>query len=152
MTVLPRITSAPTLSKRFDLCCLRNWYQAKGRNLVALIFFAQIAALQLIGAANAWAGELYPIDRKGVVERSDIILQKPNVSPSEAMPLGNGRLGVAVWAQDGFTAQLNRGDTFRNACRPAKSFFRLYQSSRKHRTTRAGSIFTPQSLNRVEGG
>ena len=28
------------------------------------------------------------------------------------MPLGNGRLGIAVWAQDGYTAQLNRGDTF----------------------------------------
>ena len=120
MTVLPRITSAPTLSKQFDLCCLRNWYQAKGRNLVALIFFAQIAALQLIGAANACAGELYPIDRKGVVERSDIILQKPNESPTEAMPLGNGRLGVAVWAQDGFTAQLNRGDTFPERLSPGQ--------------------------------
>ncbi|HYK36246.1 glycosyl hydrolase family 95 catalytic domain-containing protein [Alloacidobacterium sp.] len=28
------------------------------------------------------------------------------------MPLGNGRLGLAVWTQDGYTAQLNRGDTF----------------------------------------
>lgn len=27
------------------------------------------------------------------------------------MPLGNGRLGVAVWSADGFTAQLNRSDT-----------------------------------------
>ena len=27
------------------------------------------------------------------------------------MPLGNGRLGVAVWSADGFTAQLNRADT-----------------------------------------
>ena len=27
------------------------------------------------------------------------------------MPLGNGRLGVAVWAEGGFTAQLNRADT-----------------------------------------
>jgi len=29
----------------------------------------------------------------------------------EAMPLGNGTLGAAVWAEDGFTAQLNRADT-----------------------------------------
>ena len=28
------------------------------------------------------------------------------------MPLGNGRLGLAVWAQEGYTAQLNRADTF----------------------------------------
>lgn len=28
------------------------------------------------------------------------------------MPLGNGRLGVAVWAADGMTIQLNRSDTF----------------------------------------
>jgi len=27
------------------------------------------------------------------------------------MPLGNGRLGVAVWSADGLTAQLNRADT-----------------------------------------
>jgi hypothetical protein len=27
------------------------------------------------------------------------------------MPLGNGRLDVAVWSGDGFTAQLNRADT-----------------------------------------
>ncbi len=54
----------------------------------------------------------YLIHRREVVERSDIILQRPNVLPASAMPLGNGRLGVAVWAQDGFTAQLNRGDTF----------------------------------------
>jgi hypothetical protein len=47
-----------------------------------------------------------------VVERSDIILQRPNQTPQEAMPLGNGRLGIAVWAQDGLTVQLNRGDTF----------------------------------------
>jgi hypothetical protein len=29
----------------------------------------------------------------------------------EAMPLGNGALGAAVWAEDGFTAQFNRADT-----------------------------------------
>jgi hypothetical protein len=28
------------------------------------------------------------------------------------MPLGNGNLGVAAWAANGFTAQLNRNDTF----------------------------------------
>lgn len=51
-------------------------------------------------------------DRRGLVERSDIILQRPNQKNTEAMPLGNGKLGVAVWSQDGFTAQLNRADTY----------------------------------------
>jgi alpha-L-fucosidase 2 len=38
-------------------------------------------------------------------------LGQPNTSPAEAMPMGNGRLGIAVWAAGGFTAQLNRADT-----------------------------------------
>ncbi len=50
-------------------------------------------------------------DVPGIVRRSDIILQRANAKPEEAMPLGNGRLGVAVWAEDGFTAQFNRADT-----------------------------------------
>ena len=36
------------------------------------------------------------------------------------MPLGNGRLGAAVWAEDGFTAQLNRGDTFPHRLSPGQ--------------------------------
>lgn len=62
--------------------------------------------------STAWNQGTFHVERKGVVERSDIILQKPNEQPQQAMPLGNGRLGIAVWAQDGYTAQLNRGDTF----------------------------------------
>jgi hypothetical protein len=49
--------------------------------------------------------------RRGIVERSTIVLERPNEKPVEAMPLGNGRLGAAVWAQDGLTVQLNRADT-----------------------------------------
>jgi hypothetical protein len=57
------------------------------------------------------------VDVAGVVGRSDTVLQRPNLSATEALPLGNGRLGVAVWSADGLTAQLNRGDTmpFRRA-------------------------------------
>jgi len=51
------------------------------------------------------------VDVAGVVGRSDIVLQRPNFSHNEALPLGNGRLGVAVWSEGGFTAQLNRSDT-----------------------------------------
>ncbi|WP_263381485.1 glycosyl hydrolase family 95 catalytic domain-containing protein [Granulicella arctica] len=61
---------------------------------------------------TAWRDGSFHIERKGIVERSDVILQKPNLLPQQAMPLGNGRLGLAVWAENGYTAQLNRGDTF----------------------------------------
>jgi len=50
-------------------------------------------------------------DVPGVVGRSDICLGQPNLQANQAMPLGNGRLGVAVWSADGLTAQLNRVDT-----------------------------------------
>ncbi len=46
-----------------------------------------------------------------MIGRSDIVLERPNSEPSQAMPLGNGRLGVAVWSANGLTAQLNRVDT-----------------------------------------
>jgi alpha-L-fucosidase 2 len=36
------------------------------------------------------------------------------------MPLGNGRLGVAVWSADGLTAQLNRNDTLPDRLSPGQ--------------------------------
>jgi alpha-L-fucosidase 2 len=60
---------------------------------------------------TAWKSGHFVVDTAGLVGRSDIVLGHPNSEPAEAMPLGNGRLGVAVWAANGFTAQLNRGDT-----------------------------------------
>jgi alpha-L-fucosidase 2 len=53
----------------------------------------------------------FQVDVPGVIGRSDIVLGKANLEPGEAMPLGNGSLGVAVWSAEGFTAQLNRNDT-----------------------------------------
>jgi hypothetical protein len=44
------------------------------------------------------------------VARANIFVGQPNVLASQAMPLGNGRLGAAVWAADGLTVQLNRVD------------------------------------------
>ena len=54
---------------------------------------------------------LFKIDTQGIVRRSDIVLKRPNTMTQEAMPLGNGTLGAAVWAENGFTAQFNRADT-----------------------------------------
>ncbi|MET3653509.1 glycosyl hydrolase family 95 catalytic domain-containing protein [Dyella japonica] len=47
----------------------------------------------------------------GEVSRSDIAIGQPNVLPSQAVGLGNGKLGAAFWAADGLTIQLNRIDT-----------------------------------------
>ena len=60
---------------------------------------------------TAWKGGHFAVDAAGLLSRSDIVLGAPNTKPGEAIPMGNGRLGIAVWAADGFTAQLNRADT-----------------------------------------
>lgn len=60
---------------------------------------------------TAWKDGHFVVDAGGLVSRSDIVLSSANRLPAEAMPLGNGRLGVAAWAAEGFTAQLNRADT-----------------------------------------
>jgi len=74
--------------------------------------------LSLVGSINvmaqdttAWKGGHFAIDTARLVSRSDIVLGRPNDAPAEAMPMGNGRLGIAVWSAEGFTAQLNRADT-----------------------------------------
>jgi len=63
------------------------------------------------GATTAWKGGSFHLDTPGVIGRSDIVLSRPNTKANQAMPLGNGRLGVAVWSEDGLTVQLNRVDT-----------------------------------------
>ena len=97
-----------------------NWAygnaEIRSKSLLVILFAALLASpsanAQSMGPETARSNGQYRIERQGIVERSDIVLQSPNEKPSEAMPLGNGRLGVAVWAEDGLTAQLNRGDTF----------------------------------------
>lgn len=74
----------------------------------------------LSATSTAWQDGRFHIDVPGVLHRSDIFLGRPNTQPGEAMPLGNGRLGVAVWAADGFTAQLNRADTLPDRLSPGQ--------------------------------
>jgi hypothetical protein len=52
------------------------------------------------------------MDTPNVVRRANVVLGKANSDPQDFMALGNGALGMAVWAANGFTAQLNRTDTF----------------------------------------
>jgi alpha-L-fucosidase 2 len=79
--------------------------------VAAALIIAPGAVAQQSPPTAAWKSGHYVVDTAGVLSRSDIVLTQPNTLPEEAMPLGNGRLGVAVWAAGGFTAQLNRADT-----------------------------------------
>jgi hypothetical protein len=63
------------------------------------------------GATTAWRSGSFALDSGAVVSRGDIVLGQPNTNPTASIPLGNGALGVAAWAANGFTAQLNRSDT-----------------------------------------
>lgn len=60
------------------------------------------------------SGDPFQADVQGLVHGSDIVLQRSNAAPEQAMPLGNGQLGAAVWTANGLTVQLNRGDSLPN--------------------------------------
>ncbi|MCW2930381.1 MAG: hypothetical protein JWM19_1343, partial [Actinomycetia bacterium] len=62
-------------------------------------------------ATTAWQNGSFGLNADGVVSRDNIVLGQPNINPAQSIPLGNGDLGVAAWAANGFTAQLNRSDT-----------------------------------------
>src|SRR5579875_1152799 len=86
-----------------------------------MILRVSIRFLVLLCAAVADAAfAVDAMDSASIVTRSDIVLQRPNLKPEEAMPLGNGRLGLAVWAADGLTIQLNRGDTLPGRLSPGQ--------------------------------
>ncbi|GIH15563.1 Ig-like domain-containing protein [Rugosimonospora africana] len=77
----------------------------------AALFGPPPSSAAAAGATTAWHDGSFQLDADQVVSRSDIVLGQPNVNPTASMPLGNGSLGVAAWAANGFTAQLNRSDT-----------------------------------------
>ena len=93
------------------------------RNTLSQKLLLQIAATTAVEAICIFVAAQTPsstmfrnsalshMDYAGLIGRSDIVLARPNLEPGQAMPLGNGLLGVAVWSEDGLTAQLNRVDT-----------------------------------------
>jgi hypothetical protein len=81
-------------------------------------FLVALGAGDLSATSTAWQNGRFRLDVPGVPHRSDIFLSRPNTQAAEAMALGNGRLGVAVWAADGFTAQLTRADTLPDRLSP----------------------------------
>jgi alpha-L-fucosidase 2 len=110
-------SQAPTLLYFFNLLALTppQWYTGWMRLLNLAVAFALIITLHATAQQNppttAWKAGRFVVNTAGLLSRSDIVLGHPNSSPSEAMPMGNGRLGIAVWSAGGFTAQLNRADT-----------------------------------------
>ncbi|MET7695809.1 ricin-type beta-trefoil lectin domain protein [Streptomyces sp. NPDC005483] len=81
---------------------------------------AQPTATAAAVPTTAWQNGAFQVDRSALVHRSDVVLGKPGTDPTQSMPLGNGTLGAAVWAADGFTTQLNRGDTFPDRRSPGR--------------------------------
>ena len=90
------------------------------RTALPAALFAILLPAAVAGQTTAWSGKDFQIDAPGVVSRSNVILGQPNLLAKQALPMGNGRLGAAVWSADGFTAQLNRADTLPRRLSPGQ--------------------------------
>jgi carbohydrate binding protein with CBM6 domain/F5/8 type C domain-containing protein/centrosomal CEP192-like protein/glycosyl hydrolase family 95 len=108
-------------------CPLRRRLLATATGCVLVAATALVtAALGTAPAASAasnttaWQSGAFSVNTAGVVSESDIFLGQPNTADSQSLPLGNGSLGVAAWAADGFTAQLNRSDTMPDRLSPGQ--------------------------------
>ena len=71
-------------------------------------------------ATTAWQNGSFVQNVGGIVSRSNVVIGKANTAATQFLPLGNGSLGVAEWAANGFTAQLNRSDTMPNRLSPGQ--------------------------------
>jgi alpha-L-fucosidase 2 len=121
------IHGTPTMSK---ICFLLSFRPALS-NMTAftLLLLSGLSPAVALGspAANgkdvpttAWKDGRFNLDVKQVVGRSDVVLLRPGRQREDAMPLGNGRLGIGVWSEDGYTAQLNRQDTLPKRLSPGQ--------------------------------
>src|SRR5258707_8502123 len=102
---------------------LRLQQELRSRGLVVCLLSVVLCAYGQTGRdlpTTAWKDGSFHMDRAGVVERSDIVFGQPNLKANQAAPLGNGRLGVALWSEDGLTAQLNRVDTLPGRLSPGQ--------------------------------
>ena len=90
-------------------------------SLLCASFAANVSAQAVTpDSTTAWHGGKFQVDVAGVLGRSSIILAQPNLVANQAMPLGNGHLGVAIWSDNGITAQLNRNDTLPDRLSPGE--------------------------------
>ncbi len=86
---------------------------------VPLSCMLAVASSAAFAARSSQASHANP-QVAAAIGRSAIVLGRPNLLPIEAMPLGNGRLGAAVWSQHGLTVQLNRSDTLPDRLSPGQ--------------------------------
>ena len=87
---------------------------------MAALTLAGVLAPPVTGPTTAWHDGHFAVDVPDVVRQSDVVLGQPNLLPAQAMPLGNGSLGVGLWAANGLTAQLNRADTLPDRLSPGQ--------------------------------
>jgi len=78
------------------------------------------APAQAATTTTAWRDGVFSSNVGAIVSRSNVVLGRANSSATQFLPLGNGSLGVAEWAANGFTAQLNRSDTMPNRWSPGQ--------------------------------
>ncbi|MGH9585809.1 MAG: glycosyl hydrolase family 95 catalytic domain-containing protein [Acidobacteriaceae bacterium] len=89
--------------------------------LAGLLTLTAVAAVPASSdASTAWKNGDFHVNVADVMGRSDIVLLRPNYEAGQAIALGNGRLGIAVWSQNGLTAQLNRADTLPDRLSPGQ--------------------------------
>ena len=87
---------------------------------IALGLSASLHVHAQVANTTAWRDGIFHVNVAHVVGESDIVLGRPNTDPTEALPLGNGRLGAAVWSANGMTIQLNRADTLPHRLSPGQ--------------------------------
>ena len=88
--------------------------------MAVCLFIVSVAPASADELTTAWGDGQFVVDTPNVVRRSNIVLERANFDPTESMALGNGTLGAAIWAADGLTAQLNRGDTLPDRKSPGR--------------------------------
>ncbi len=93
--------------------------------IMAALTFAGLALVAIpataqAGLTTAWHHGQFAVDVRSTVRQSDVVLGQPNSLPAQAMPLGNGSLGVGLWSANGLTAQLNRADTLPDRLSPGQ--------------------------------
>ena len=99
---------------------IRNLRSSLCLLIAPLCLLPAVLTAQAARPTTAWRNGRFHLDVPHLVAQSDIVLAHPNLLPSQAMPLGNGRLGVAVWSANGLTAQLNRVDTMPTRLSPGQ--------------------------------
>src|SRR3954447_11403775 len=86
----------------------------RSAGLLTALLCAAAAAGPADAATTAWSGGGVHGQTSHPFRRSDIVLGRAPTLPKQSMDLGNGSFGIAAWAANGFTAQLNRADTLPN--------------------------------------